>query len=242
MFEQSMVVSQVGRVSAGERWTWAGSVAMQVCAALLLIVMPLLHPERMVFRGTAPRALVPLRVVKIPEAVQKRVEAASSSTPAVATFAEAQRSTNVTARIPHGIPTGDAPPVNMTGGFTGMGMGLPDEIAKTGGSPAVRISTRAEVHGPLRVSSGIGAGMLMTPIRPVYPAIAKAAHVEGTVVVAAVISADGRIERARVLSGPAMLAGAALEAVETARYTPYRLNGTVVEVETTVTVNFRMGG
>ncbi len=84
--------------------------------------------------------------------------------------------------------------------------------------------------------------MLMGPIRPVYPQIAKAARVEGTVVVDAVISPNGRIERAHVVSGSPMLAGAALEAVQAARYVPFRLNGVAVEVETTVTVNFKIGG
>jgi len=66
--------------------------------------------------------------------------------------------------------------------------------------------------------------------------------VSGAVVVEATISRDGRIERAHVVSGPAMLATAALDAVQAARYTPYRLNGTAVDVETTITVNFRIGG
>jgi protein TonB len=84
--------------------------------------------------------------------------------------------------------------------------------------------------------------MLLAPIRPVYPAIARAARVEGTVVVEAVISRAGRIESLRVVSGPAMLQRAAMDAIREARYRPYRLNGEPTEVETTITVNFRMGG
>jgi protein TonB len=84
--------------------------------------------------------------------------------------------------------------------------------------------------------------LLLAPIRPVYPAIARAARVEGTVVVEAVISRAGRIESLRVVSGPAMLQGAAMDAIREARYRPYRLNGEAVDVQTTITVNFRMGG
>jgi protein TonB len=84
--------------------------------------------------------------------------------------------------------------------------------------------------------------MLLAPIRPVYPAIARAARVDGTVVVEAVISRAGRIESLRVVSGPEMLRGAAMDAIREARYRPYRLNGEPTEVETTITVNFRMGG
>jgi protein TonB len=84
--------------------------------------------------------------------------------------------------------------------------------------------------------------MLLAPIRPVYPAIAKAAHVEGSVVVEAVISRTGTIESLHVVSGPQMLQQAALDAIREARYQPYRLNGEPTDVETTITVIFRMGG
>jgi protein TonB len=93
----------------------------------------------------------------------------------------------------------------------------------------------------VHVSSGVSAGMLITPIRPLYPAIAKAAHVEGTVVVEAIISRAGTIESLHVISGPMMLQSAAIDAIRAARYKPYRLNGETTEVQTTITVNFRMG-
>ena len=81
----------------------------------------------------------------------------------------------------------------------------------------------------------------MAPISPVYPPIAKAAGIQGTVVVSAVISRTGGIESLHVLSGPTMLRNAALEAIRSARYQPYLLNGEPTEVETTITVNFRIG-
>jgi protein TonB len=93
----------------------------------------------------------------------------------------------------------------------------------------------------MRVSSGVLAGMLLTPIRPVYPVIAKAAGVQGAVVLEAVISKAGRIESLRAVSGPAMLRSAAMEAVQAARYVPYLLNGEPVEVQTTIMVVFQLG-
>ena len=83
--------------------------------------------------------------------------------------------------------------------------------------------------------------MLIAPIRPIYPPIAKAAHVEGKVIVEAVISSTGTIESLHVLSGPPMLQRAAIDAIQAARYQPYRLNGTPTAVQTTITVNFRIG-
>jgi protein TonB len=93
----------------------------------------------------------------------------------------------------------------------------------------------------LTLSSGVTAGNLIAPIRPEYPFIAKAAHVEGTVVIDAIISRSGSIESTRVLSGPPMLQAAALTAVRQARYRPFLLNGQPTEVQTTITINFRMG-
>jgi protein TonB len=72
----------------------------------------------------------------------------------------------------------------------------------------------------------------------VYPPLARAARVEGPVVLAALISKDGTIENLRVVTGRPMLVGSAVEAVRKWRYRPYILNNEPVEVETQITVNF----
>jgi protein TonB len=110
-----------------------------------------------------------------------------------------------------------------------------------GHGPAVSVVTPKPAMGPLKISS-MSEGMLLTPIRPVYPPIARAAGVQGSVVVEAVISKTGTIESLHVVSGLMMFLNAALEAIREARYRPYRLNGEPVEVQTTITVNFRIGG
>ena len=236
-----MVVSQGSVVSRGARWTWAGSVVLQGCAALVLVLLPLLHPERMTVGGMTATAYVPIAPVKM-ERVKVKPEVAASSTRAVAS---GMRSLAAPGAIPHGILMDDPAPVLGTGEFRGMDTGLPEGLAAArDGGVRVEVASlaRAAVRGTMRVSSGVAAGMLVTPIRPVYPPTARAARVEGAVVVEATISREGRIERAHVVSGPAMLAGAALEAVKAARYSPFQLNGSATEVETTITVNFRMGG
>ena len=82
----------------------------------------------------------------------------------------------------------------------------------------------------------------MQKTAPVYPPIAKTARVQGTVVIQATISKTGSIENPHVVSGPAMLRQAALDAVKTGAYRPYMLDGEPVDVETTVNVNFALGG
>jgi protein TonB len=92
------------------------------------------------------------------------------------------------------------------------------------------------------ISAGVAEGMLIQKTQPIYPPIAKAARVTGTVVLQVTISKTGEVERLRVVSGPAMLQQAALDAVKTWRYRPYLLNNEPVEVETTLNVIFALAG
>jgi protein TonB len=104
--------------------------------------------------------------------------------------------------------------------------------------------TQVKVAAPKKVtiSGGVMIGNLLLKTQPVYPPIAKAARVQGTVVLQATISKTGSIENLRVISGPAMLQQAALDAVKSWRYKPYLLNNDPVEVDTTVNVIFTLGG
>lgn len=75
-------------------------------------------------------------------------------------------------------------------------------------------------------------------VAPTYPLLAKQMKVQGAVVLQALIDKGGRIQNLRVVSGPAILAAAAQEAVKQWRFKPYYLNGTPVETEARVSVNF----
>ncbi len=83
---------------------------------------------------------------------------------------------------------------------------------------------------------------MLSPIRPIYPAIAKSARIQGTVVIEATISRQGTIENLQVTEGPPMLRQAAIDAVAAARYRPFLLNGEPVEVQTSIRVIFSLGG
>ncbi len=83
-------------------------------------------------------------------------------------------------------------------------------------------------------------GNVISKVPPVYPADAKAAHVEGSVVMAAHIGRSGHVEDLAVISGPQPLQAAAVDAVKQWVYRPYMLNGQPVEVKTVVTINFNL--
>jgi protein TonB len=92
----------------------------------------------------------------------------------------------------------------------------------------------------VRISQGVTKGLLIHRVEPPYPPLAKAARVQGEVVLSAIISVNGEIENLQLASGHPMLVPAALTAVRQWRYKPYLLNGQPVEVETTITVIFAL--
>jgi protein TonB len=236
MFEDSLVESRVFHVSSSKRWTTLASVGLQVAIAGMVIALPLLHPEALPFHRDAPKVLMPL-MPKPPVAVvqaQRDVPAAVSLPTENTT-----RALILTTSPGRETATNEAPSLAPVGG--GMTDALPIGIG-VGRGPAVSVAPVRTPAARLNVSTGVLQGMLIAPIRPVYPAIAKAAHVEGPVIVEAIISRTGTIESLHVVSGPPMLREAALEAIREARYQPYRLNGEPTEVQTRITVNFRMGG
>jgi len=92
----------------------------------------------------------------------------------------------------------------------------------------------------VRISQGVTKGLLVHRVEPVYPTLARAARVQGEVVLSAIIDANGQITNLQLVSGHPMLVPAALAAVREWRYKPYLLNGQPVEVETTITVIFSL--
>lgn len=92
----------------------------------------------------------------------------------------------------------------------------------------------------IRVSQGVTRGLLMQKIEPTYPPLARQARVEGDVVLKAIVSKEGDIKELQLVSGHPMLAPAAIEAVKRWHYRPFLLSGEPVEVETLVTVIFRL--
>jgi protein TonB len=241
MFEESLVESRVFHVSSSKRWTAMTSIGLQVSLAVFVIALPSFHPEALPFRIQPPKVALSL-LAKPPIPVVHETRTASSSLPETATPPTMARQRAITSLSPlRNAAEEDAPPIAVTGGMTLPG-GLPTGLGIGGEGHSPSISVAPARMEPLRVSSEISEGMLIAPIRPVYPSIAKAAHVDGAVVVEAVISQTGTIESLQVVSGPTMLRSTAVEAIRDARYKPYRLNGQATEVRTTITINFRMGG
>jgi periplasmic protein TonB len=148
---------------------------------------------------------------KIPNKVDMRAEAAPTEAPSMG---------GIMGGVPGGVQGGTAG--GVIGGIMAGSTNLPAK-------PKL-----------VRVSQGVSTGLLVHKVTPEYPSIAKQAHVQGSVILRAVIGKDGKVENVQPESGSPLLASAAVSAVKQWKYKPYVLNGSPVEVETTVTVNFRL--
>ncbi len=96
--------------------------------------------------------------------------------------------------------------------------------------------------GRIRIGGNVTQAKLIHQVNPVPPAEAFRNHLQGTVLLHIVIDVDGIVKQVEVVSGPPELAPAAVDAVRQWRYQPTLLNGDPVEVDTTVTVSFALGG
>lgn len=116
----------------------------------------------------------------------------------------------------------------------------PGGVRPTRPERPTRSAAAAASPGVFNVSSGLMAANLLSAPSPGYPKLASLAHVQGDVILQAVVSRDGRVVTTHVLSGHRLLRGAATGAVRQWRYRPYLLKGRPIDVATVVTVEFRL--
>ena len=107
------------------------------------------------------------------------------------------------------------------------------------GMPASSNPMPPPPEAPARVGGELKEPKLISTTAPVYPLAARQASIDGDVVIQAVIDKNGNVTQADVISGPAMLRQAALNAVRRWKYAPSVLDGQPVSIQTTVTVKFR---
>jgi periplasmic protein TonB len=156
-------------------------------------------------------------------------------------------------RIPHKVQMiheeEAPPPMPATGGVVGgVPGGMPGgQVGGVIGSIVNSASNLAAVPKfvpvtpqRVRISQGVTKGLLIHKQEPTYPPLARAARVQGEVVLSAVIDINGQITNLQLVSGHPMLVPSAIDAVKQWRYKPYLLNGQPVEVETTITVIFTL--
>jgi protein TonB len=98
----------------------------------------------------------------------------------------------------------------------------------------------AAPEAPLPIGGDVKSAKLISSASPVYPAMARNQHVSGDVRVDALIDANGRVTTMKVISGPALLHQAAMDALRQWKYQAATLDGKAVPMHLTVTIQFRL--
>ena len=127
----------------------------------------------------------------------------------------------------------DAPAPSMAGIAATGAAAPPPNLGGTGTVPKPVLQT-------MSISQGVSRGLLFHQVAPIYPKNCIAMRIEGTVELSTTISKSGDITHVKIVSGDPQLAKAAADAVKQWKYKPYLLNGEPVDIQTVVTVNFKL--
>jgi protein TonB len=236
MFDQ-MVVSG-NQAKTHKSWTVGLSAIIQLVVVCVLILIPLIYTEALpkeltstflvapappppppppaaIVKTVRPKFIQPTRMVA-PTVIPKKVEIVKDEAPDVSA----------------GTAGGFGVPGGVAGGVLG---GI------VGGAAPPPPPPKPAQSGPVRIGGNVMQAKKLDSPNPTYPAIARAAHVQGTVVLHAIIGKDGTIQQLQLVSGPPLLVNSAMDAVRQWRYQPTQLNGEPVEVDTTIQVVFTLG-
>lgn len=237
MFEDSTFES-TGRIRTRSRGWMVAALALNSGILLAIVVIPLIYPEALPLHPLTILLAAPPPTSNPPTAahsVAHESSGASITVPTPVTMPTQISRADI-------VSTGHEPvgPVTIGGPTSGSDVigGFGDAFQP---QPPHQV-VHPEPKTPTYVPSSVAAGLLIYKVVPQYPTLAKTIHVGGTVVLEATISKAGTIANLHVVSGPAILQGAAINAVSQWRYRPYLLNGQPIDVETTINVIFTLGG
>jgi protein TonB len=213
------------------------SIAAHVAIAAVVVIVPLMATDAL----PAPRVVIGAFTAQpaTPSPPPPPPAAATPSTRPMPASAAAAPTTAASTIEPEPAVETTASAVGDPNGVVG---GIPNGVVgSVGVVPDVPIPTPPPaVTRPLPVGGRIKKPTKVRHVPPVYPVIAQQAHVEGIVIIEAVIGVDGRVKEARVLRSKPLLDQSALDAVRQWEFTPTTLNGVPVPVIMTVTVDFRL--
>jgi len=246
MFEDSLLESG-GRLRTKRGATTLFSFILEVAIIGVLILIPLIYTEALprqqlmtfLVAPPPPPPPPPPPAAAPPVRVIKKIETELDN-------GQLRQPTKIPQKVQM-IKEDEAPPPSSAGVVGGVPGGVPGGsmggvIGGIIGQTTATVVPKVQTPQRVRVSQGVSEGLLVHQVRPVYPPLARAARIQGAVVLQAVIGKDGAIQNLRLISGHPMLAPAAIDAVKQWRYKPYFLNGEPVEVDTQITVNFTLAG
>jgi protein TonB len=241
MFSELVESSSVRQITH-KRWAVVLSAMGQAIGLAVLILIPLMHTQALpkALSGTyllapLPPALqsqspLPVRTIRPPRLFNGiRLIAPTSIPPVVEVLREPELPLDAEPSLQTNSVFNDLPTLGMTDGNVGSNRVVPSPL---------------KTDQPARLKRGgdVEQALLLSQTRPAYPLLAVQTHTQGAVVLRAIISKDGSVAELQLVSGHPLLVKAAMDAVRQWRYRPTLLNGEPVEVDTTITVAFRLGG
>jgi periplasmic protein TonB len=235
MFDQLVVSGEMQKTH--KPWAVTLSAIVQVLILGVLILIPLIYTEALP-KGMLNTFLVAPAPPPPPPPPQPVVKAIKA--PKIINIQKMVAPTVIPKNI---AVVKDEAPVIYTNSGEGVAGGTGNVLGGLIGSGPAGPPPPPKPAAPsrIRVGGNVEAASLINKVTPIYPPIAKTAHVSGTVVLHAIISKDGTIQELQYVSGPPLLMKAAMDAVKEWRYRPTMLNGDPVEVDTTIDVVFTLG-
>jgi periplasmic protein TonB len=245
MFDE-LVESSVVKKKTHKSWTIIVSTIFQVTCLVILILIPLIYtqalPKAMLTTllvappppppPPPPPQATPQVVRPVVRLLNEGVLTQPKAIPKqVAVFKEAPLPPEAPG-VAGGLGLGDG---GLLGGLAGGATGAAPPPPPPPPPPP-------KPTGPIKVGGNVQEAKVIARPNPIYPALARQARIQGSVVLHAIIDKDGRVSELQVISGHPLLVQSALAAVRNWRYQPTLLNGEPVEVDTTITVTFVLGG
>jgi periplasmic protein TonB len=172
-----------------------------------------------------------------PSVKSARAEPAEEDEPVVATKAVPMK---VKSDLPRPAEAKTAPEEQPTAPAPLNIAGSADDKAMSNLVAAAPMTPPKPAPEVLNISQGVTQGLLIRRVQPVYPPQALAMRIQGSVQLKATISKDGSIRDLKSISGQGALSRAAMEAVRQWKYKPYYLDGQPVEIQTQITINFKL--
>ena len=237
MFDD-LVESSIVKKKTNTGWAVILSTAVQVLVLLVLVLIPLIYTQAL------PKAMMATLLIAPPPPPPPPAEAPKVIKPVARLIQQGKL------MQPRAIPKEVAvfkeaelpPEAPVAGGgvLGGVDQGL---LGGLGAGPAVAAPPPPPPKQQrIKLGGQVVAAKLLAQPQPVYPPLARQARIQGNVVLHAIIDKDGRVGELQVISGHPLLVQSALDAVKNWRYQPTQLNGDPVEVDTTITVSFVLGG
>jgi len=244
--EPPQIIEEEPRAAGGiRRYGTIGALGLLTAGSLLLIMIRVPQPSRAAFPAAkalpvAVAAAAPFTssqsvAAEIAPVVQpvinlKQPKAVKSAAAQPKPKPAEKRSAIVDSHSPMNLPL-------LTPRTSDAASSAPMTATATLAAPMPTLVAPASI--PVRQSAGVERGRAISQPKPVYPPAALRSGIEGPVVVSATIGADGKVKKVAVVSGAPVLAQAAVDAVKRWRYQPSYLNGAAVEIDSTITLNFK---